>query len=64
MIIILFIVFVVFVSNQMVAGQYHALAVDDCGHLYAWGYNNYGQLGDGTTTNRSTPVHKPDKAYK
>ena len=49
---------------QIAAGQYHVLAVDDCGHLYAWGYNGYGQLGDGTTTNRSSPVHKPNKAYK
>ena len=53
-----------FVLNQIAAGQNHTLAVDDCGHLYAWGYNGNGQLGDGTTTNRSTPVHKPDKAYK
>ena len=63
-IIILFIVFVVFVVNQMAAGRYHALAVDDCGHLYSWGSNGNGQLGDGTTNNRYTPVHKPDKAYK
>ena len=24
--------------------------------LYAWGWNIYGQLGDGTTTNRHTPT--------
>ena len=49
---------------QMAAGQCHILAVDDCGHLYSWGYNDCGQLGDGTTTSRSSPVYKPDKAYK
>jgi alpha-tubulin suppressor-like RCC1 family protein len=26
------------------------------GTLWAWGSNNYGQLGDGTTTNKSSPV--------
>lgn len=26
------------------------------GNLVAWGYNGYGQLGDGTTTNRFSPV--------
>jgi len=25
--------------------------------LWSWGYNGYGQLADGTTTNRSTPVN-------
>ena len=38
------------------AGQYHALALCDDGTLVAWGYNNRGQLGDGTTTTSSVPV--------
>ena len=29
----------------MSAGAYHTLAVMDNGALYAWGLNNYGQLG-------------------
>lgn len=35
---------------------YFALAVDIYGGLWAWGNNSWGQLGDGTTTNRLTPV--------
>ena len=30
--------------------------LDDIGAIWAWGANNYGQLGDGTTTTRSSPV--------
>ena len=33
-----------------------SLAVGSDGNAYAWGFNNYGQLGDGTTSNRNTPV--------
>jgi YD repeat-containing protein len=32
------------------------LAVKTNGDLYAWGANNAGQVGDGTTANRSTPT--------
>ncbi|MFT8705496.1 InlB B-repeat-containing protein [Bifidobacterium aquikefiricola] len=38
------------------AGMGHTLALGNDGTLYAWGWNGYGQLGDGTTTNRYTPV--------
>ena len=32
------------------------IAKDSDGKLYSWGYNGYGQLGDGTTTNSSMPI--------
>jgi uncharacterized repeat protein (TIGR02543 family) len=37
------------------AGSSHSLAVTTQGRVYAWGWNDYGQLGDGTTTGRSIP---------
>ena len=33
----------------------HVLALANSGTVYAWGANGAGELGDGTTTNRSTP---------
>ena len=38
------------------AGSNHSLAIDSNGNLYAWGLNNVGQLGDGTTNDSHTPV--------
>jgi len=38
------------------AGDNHALALKSDGTVYAWGANWSGQLGDGTTTDRHTPV--------
>jgi alpha-tubulin suppressor-like RCC1 family protein len=37
------------------AGGNHGLALSTTGQLYAWGYNGFGQLGDGTTTDQLTP---------
>ncbi len=34
----------------------HSLALKADGTVWAWGYNGQGQLGDGTTTERTTPV--------
>ena len=42
--------------SPIAAGDNHSLGLKVDGTLLAWGYNNYGQLGDGTTTNRSQPV--------
>lgn len=38
------------------AGQFHNLALCSDGTLVAWGYNFYGQLGNGTTSNSNAPV--------
>jgi alpha-tubulin suppressor-like RCC1 family protein len=38
------------------AGLAHSLALLDDGTVRAWGVNGVGQLGDGTTDFRSTPV--------
>lgn len=42
--------------RQVAVGQDHTLIVKDDGTVWAWGANQYGQLGDGTTTDRTEPV--------
>ena len=42
--------------TAVAAGGSHSVALKSDGTVWAWGYNDSGQLGDGTTTNRSTPV--------
>lgn len=37
-------------------GSGHSLALKSDGTVWAWGYNNKGQLGDSTTATRLTPV--------
>ena len=43
------------VAATVAAGS-HTLAVKADGSLWAWGRNNYGQIGDGSTTDRWAPV--------
>lgn len=38
------------------AGEFHSLALKADGTVWAWGFNGNGRLGDGTTTNRLSPV--------
>ena len=42
--------------TAVAGGQAHSVALKNDGTVWAWGDNEYGQLGDGTTTNRLTPV--------
>lgn len=37
-------------------GSYHSSALTSEGRVFTWGSNYYGQLGDGTTTNRVVPT--------
>jgi alpha-tubulin suppressor-like RCC1 family protein len=42
--------------THITAGRYHALAILSDGTLWSWRSNRFGQLGDGTTTLRISPV--------
>jgi len=42
--------------KEVAAGSDHTLAIKTDGTLWAWGRNDYGQLGDGTTVNKNIPT--------
>ena len=42
--------------TSIVVGGYHTCGLTSDGSAYCWGYNSYGQLGDGTNVNQSSPV--------
>jgi alpha-tubulin suppressor-like RCC1 family protein len=50
------------VTPMVAAGGDHAIVLKSDGTLMAWGRNVQGQLGDGTATNRSSPVAVPGVA--
>ncbi len=44
------------IVTPIVGGDSHGYTLKPDGTVWAWGWNGYGQLGDGTTTQRNTPV--------
>ena len=44
------------VFAALVSGDYHTCGLNLEGYAYCWGYNTSGQLGDGTTSERSSPT--------
>ncbi|XP_042723600.1 RCC1 and BTB domain-containing protein 1 isoform X2 [Tympanuchus pallidicinctus] len=40
---------------EVACGSHHSMALSFDGDLYAWGYNNCGQVGSGSTANQPTP---------
>ena len=42
--------------TAIAAGDSHTVALNSDGSAWTWGWNGYGQLGDGTTTDSATPL--------
>jgi alpha-tubulin suppressor-like RCC1 family protein len=45
--------------THVAAGDRHTVARDSSGRVWTWGQNLRGAIGDGTTTERTTPVQVP-----
>jgi alpha-tubulin suppressor-like RCC1 family protein len=43
-------------GSKIAAGWYHTRVLKADGSLWGWGYNYYGELGDGTTTDKLVPT--------
>lgn len=48
--------------KAVACGASHSLAVTEGGKIRAFGKNNYGQLGNGNTTDQNTPVYVVDES--
>lgn len=42
--------------KSVITGSGHSGYIDNNGTLWMWGYNNFGQLGNNSTTNSNTPI--------
>ena len=50
--------------KSVYSGRFTKAAIKTDGTLWMWGYNNYGQLGDGTTSGKSSPIQVPGTTWK
>ena len=48
---------------QVSAKYSFIMALDADGNVYTWGYNNYGQLGNGTATAENSQIYAADPAH-
>jgi alpha-tubulin suppressor-like RCC1 family protein len=46
----------ILVARSLVSGSFHTCGLTNAGVAYCWGVNSSGQLGDGSTVQRSAPV--------
>jgi len=51
-------------STRVAVGDGHALLIDSAGNLWSFGNNSSGQLGDGSTTSKDSPVMVYSKTWK
>lgn len=47
---------------RIASGEHHTVAIKEDGTGYIWGYNNYGQQGNNSTTNNTAPINLPGLA--
>ncbi|MBW7473876.1 fibronectin type III domain-containing protein [Paenibacillus oenotherae] len=44
----------------LATGSFHCIALKSDGTVWTWGSNQFGQLGDGTTTSQAFPIQVPE----
>ena len=49
-------------ADQVSLGWSFVMAMDADGNVYTWGYDNYGQLGNGTATGEHSTIYAADPA--